>query len=770
MPATVTSPGRDEISTDLIVEGMSCANCARHVQEALSAVPGVATATVSLETSRVRVRWQPGNPVELPALAQAVQAAGYSARPADSEIASTESSNWSPLSGWRFNVLAGSIATAALMAGEWFFDWGMERWFQWVAFGLALPVQAIAGARFYRGAWQQIKLGRSNMDTLVALGSTTAFAYSVWAVFSRAPGHVYFMESCAIITLISAGHWLEARASRQAAGSLRRLLELAPARARRQRGDGSIEEVESADLRTGNLVLLRPGERIPVDGRVVLGEGAVDESMLTGESMPVEKISGHALYAGTLNLNGQLQFEVDATGSNTALARIIVAVERAQSSRAGIQRLADSVSNIFVPVVVLVALATALWWGLAGDSARQAHALLAHLLWPTHVPGTALAAAVLHAAAVLIIACPCAMGLATPVAIMAGTGAASERGILIRDGVALEKAGKISAVLFDKTGTLTMGRFSIAAVEEISGEPGQSALLAASLGAHSNHPLSRAMAEQVAGRLDLQGWRETAGGGVSADWSKSGGLPVHVRLGALRWLAGEGVEDATESAFARNWMEAGATVIGLSVGEKMAGLFALRDTVKPGAAATLEKLRRDGFEIFLVTGDNAKTASSIGRELGLPDTHVFAEVNPAGKAALLRRLQEAGQRVAFVGDGINDAPALEAADLGIAVGRASDIAAEAADIVLLNSDLDAVPEALRLARQTLRIIRQNLFWAFFYNAAAVPLAALGFLNPVVSAVAMGLSDIIVIGNALRLRQRKPPVLTENAASRRLMPK
>jgi len=610
------------------------------------------------------------------------------------------------------------------------------------------------------------------MDTLVALGSTTAFSYSAWALFSGLGVHLYFMEAAAIITLISAGHWMESRVSVRASSALRKLLNLAPRIARRRNSDGSESEVPLAELKTGDLVALRPGDHVPTDGIIVEGESVVDESMLTGESTPVDKTTGSELYAGTSNLNGRLLMRVTATGEETALAHIIAAVQRAQSSRANIQRLGDRVSNVFVPIVVGVALAAGLWWGLGYGSAEHVHDWLGQFLWAAHVPAGPLAAGMIIAAAVLIIACPCAMGLATPAAIMAGSNAAADRGILIRDGVALEKAGQITAVLFDKTGTLTVGRPSVVKVwrnkaaalsgllsvqAEVKTDESFVERLAGSLAQHSTHPVSQAIARMSSKVFEFANWEEVRGAGVKGkvqvlkDQSQSqSGEEAVARLGSLRWLQEAGVDSKEGEAFIDEWSKQGATIVGLSVGKTLYGLFAIKDTLKPGAREVVEQLQRQGLKIWLVTGDNKLTASSIARQLGIEQ--VFADVRPGQKAELVKKLQEQGERVAFAGDGINDAPALEQADLGIAVSRASDVAREAADIILLKSEIEAVPESLGLARATLRTIKQNLFWAFFYNAVGVPLAALGFMSPILCAAAMGLSDLVVIGNALRLRR------------------
>lgn len=771
-----TPPPAVSATSDLRVEGMTCNNCARHVTEAIQSVAGVRSATVTLDPGRASVRWTAGAQDNVSAVVQAVKAAGYEASPIEDASASTQASR----SDWHLNLWLGGLVTVVLILGEWVLKLGLARWFQWLAFVLASVVQMICGAQFYRGAWRQLKLGSSNMDTLVALGSTTAFGYSTWALLTGASGHLYFMEAAAIITLISVGHWIEARVSERASGALKSLLQLAPQTARRIGApttspapssaqfnllktkftaspppDRAVEtEIPVAELRIGDLVALRPGDRVPVDGVVTEGDSAVDEAMLTGESKPVDKSVKSELYAGTVNLNGRLVMRVTATGEATALANIIAAVQRAQTSRADIQRLGDRVSSVFVPVVVVIALAAGLWWGLAPASAGQVHDWLAGFLWTAHPPA-GIAAGFIIAAAVLIIACPCAMGLATPAAIMASANAAAKRGILIRDGVALEKAGTITAIVFDKTGTLTMGKAEVAATALFNVE---TLRVAGALAKNSTHPISQAVANQARGEIRFSEWQEVRGAGVEGNLqlpTPNPQLPAgRMRLGSLRWLQEGGVDLKVAESFIAEWSGQGATIVGFANGDSLAGLFAVSDSLKSGAEEVIGRLHRSGLKTYLLTGDNQLTAASIAKQVGIEPGNIFAEVRPEQKAGFIKQLQAQGERVAFVGDGINDAPALTQADLGIAVGRASDVAREAADIILLKSEIEAVPEALGLARATLRTIKQNLFWAFFYNALGIPLAALGFMSPVLCAAAMGFSDLIVIGNALRLRRWK----------------
>lgn len=759
----------DASTTELLVSGMTCNNCARHVTEAIQSVSGVRSASVALEAGRATVRWS-GSP-DVPAVLTAIAAAGYEAKPLEAD----PNQSGARRSRWQWNLILGLVVTGLLMIGEWIFGFAMTPWFQWLGFVLAGIVQVFCGAQFYRGAWRQLKVGSSNMDTLVALGSTTAFGYSAWALLGGLGGHVYFMEAAAIISLISVGHWVEARVSDKAGGALKSLLNLAPQTARRiqnskleikksegrpvnlktfsfapdarrQTPDAIESEVPVSELQINDRIALRPGDRVPVDGVVLEGGSVVDEAMLTGESIPADKKSGSELLAGTVNLNGRLVMRVTATGESTALAHIIAAVQRAQTSRANIQRLGDRISNVFVPIVVTIALAAGLWWSLAPASANHVHDWLASFLWHAHAPAGA-AAGFIIAAAILIVACPCAMGLATPAAIMAAANSAAKRGILIRDGVALEKAGEVTAVIFDKTGTLTMGKPEVAAENEFKIQNLKFKILAAALARHSTHPVSQAIARISAEKMEVTDWKEIRGAGVEAKIQHPMGK---VRLGSLNWLAESGVDLAAGEKFTSEWSQQGATIIGLASDKSLLGLFAVRDALKVNAKQVVEQLQRQGLKTYLLTGDNSLTAASIAKQVGIAAENVFAEVRPEQKAEFVKKIQATCERVAFVGDGINDAPALTQADLGIAVSRASDVAREAADIILLKSEIEAVPEALGLARATLRTIKQNLFWAFFYNALGVPLAAMGFISPIICAAAMGFSDLIVIGNALRL--------------------
>ena len=749
------------LTTELHVSGMTCNNCARKVTEAAQKNPGVHSVSVSVPTARVSVCWKATDAKNVAELLAAISQVGFAAQ----EIVAEKVGELPPPNRWQWNLIIGLAVTATLMLGEWGFHLMMTEWFRWLSFFLAAVVQVFCGAQFYRGAWRQIKVGQSNMDALVALGSTTAFGFSCWVLFGGNHGHIYFMEAAAIISLISAGHWLEARVSEKAGGALKSLMQLAPQTARRiQKVEGGRQkpattgfdlrtfsftksgienpkseietEVPIAELKIGDRIALRPGDRVPVDGVVLEGESAVDEAMLTGESLPADKNSGNQLFAGTVNLNGRLVMRVIATGESTALAHVIAAVQRAQSSRADIQRLGDRVSSVFVPIIVAIALAAGIFW-FVHSGAEKAFVI---------------------AAGVLIVACPCAMGLATPAAIMASANAAARRGILIRDGVALEKAGKITAIVLDKTGTLTSGELMLAGpwTPNDSKESHQVAqTLAGAIAKPSSHPVSKVLAWFSSEKINFENWKEISGSGVEANLNSENRGKEIIRLGSLPWLQTCGIKISEGQAIIEKWKSEGATLVGLAQGDSLIGMFALRDSLKANAAKVVWQLQQQGFKTYLLTGDNSQTAASIAKQVGIAAENVFAEVRPEQKAEFVKQLQTRGERVAFIGDGINDAPALTQSDLGIAVSRASDIAREAADIIMLNSEIEAVPEALGLARATLRVIKQNLFWAFFYNALGVPLAACGIISPIFCAAAMGVSDLIVIGNALRLlRWRK----------------
>ncbi len=749
------APSISRPRTQLDVEGMTCGNCARHVTDALQATAGVASAFVDLDGAKATVDWTGPDPGPTAALIESLRKAGYPAHERIAAPAGTASPA-PPANPWKASIQIGLPLAAVLGIADWGFGLGMNRVFQWISLVVALGVVWVLGRQFYRGAWNQLRAGGSNMDTLVSLGVTAAMGYSVPALFAGLPGHLFFTETVTLLALVGTGHALEHRMSARAGSALRALLELAPANAWQRDPSGNEREVPVSGLVAGDRIILRPGDRIPVDAQVVEGTSAVDESMLTGESMPVEKSPGTALYTGTTNRSGRLIAAVTATGEGTALARIAEVIRRAQSTRASVQRLADRISAIFVPIVVAIALAAGAWWMLFPESAAAAHALAEGWLWHSHLPESRFAAGIVVACAVLVIACPCAMGLATPVALMAGVNNAARRGILVRDAVALETCGTLDTLIFDKTGTLTEGRPVVVAQTDLSAGDSRGpdaspsiAEMAASMARRSSHPLSVSLARIAPGLLEMEAWTEHPGTGLTGQWQGS-----RLQLGSIASLQAAGIDTTPALAFIEPWLAKGATPVLLAANQRLIGAFALRDPLRPEAAGVVRRLRASGLRVGMLSGDHPKAAAAIAAEAGIDASMVQAGVPPEGKARFLSTLKSSGYRVAFVGDGINDGPALAAADLGIAVARASDVAREAAGLVLLRTDLNAVTDALDLAKATLATIHQNLFWAFFYNAAAVPLAALGLVSPALCAAAMGLSDLVVVGNALRLARRK----------------
>jgi P-type Cu+ transporter len=750
---------RQQTST-LAVGGMTCAACVNRVERALRAVPGVTEASVNLATERATVRHLTGTPPE--ALAEAVRQGGYTVietegdAPGDAEREGRERERLA-LRRRLLTAAAFTVPIVLLDMGTMLVppihDWVMATvpmqtlWM--VLFALATVVQFGPGWRFYRTGWAAARHGSPDMNTLVALGTSAAYGYSTVATF--APGvlpanavHVYFEAAAVIITLVLLGKYMEALAKGRTSEAIRRLVGLQPRTARVERG-GAVVEVPLAEVAVGDVVRVRPGERIPVDGAVTEGTSYVDESMISGEPVPVEKAPGAEVVGGTVNGTGAFAFRATRVGAETVLAQIIRMVEEAQASRPAIQALADRVVAVFVPAVLAVATVTFIAWLLLG-------------------PDPALTFALVAAVSVLIIACPCAMGLATPTSIMVGTGKAAEMGVLFRRGEAIQTLREASVVAFDKTGTLTEGKPRLV---DLLPEPGFEAsevlALAAAVEAHSEHPIARAIGEAAEGRgLTLpsaSGVQAEPGFGVEGT---VGGRRVAV--GAARYLDRLGVTTGgSPPPAALRLASEGKTPVLVAVDGRLAATLAVADPVKPSARAAVRALHAQGLRVAMITGDARGTAEAVAREIGIDE--VLAEVLPAGKAEAVERLQAGGRRVAFVGDGINDAPALARADVGIAIGTGTDVAIESADVVLMRGDLSGVVDALALSRATLRNIRQNLFWAFAYNTALIPVAAgvlypwLGvLLNPMFAAAAMGVSSVFVLGNALRLRGFQPPSL------------
>ncbi|QFS41065.1 heavy metal translocating P-type ATPase [Burkholderia cepacia] len=751
-PAASTAPA----DLELDIDGMTCASCVGRVEKALAAVPGVARVSVNLATERASVHG--AGALDAATLIAAVTTAGYRASLADASSASaTAGADTQPASAAqdpetrkrleaireRDLVIWSAVLSAPLIAPMLVAPFGIHLMPNgWVQLVLASIVQFGFGARFYRAAWHAVKARTGNMDLLVALGTSAAYGLSLWMLLRGTghPGHLYFEASAVIVTLVRFGKWLESRAKRQTTDAIRALNALRPDRARVVE-HGIERDVPLAQVRVGTRVSIRPGERVPVDGRIVSGRSHVDESLITGESLPVPKDDGDPVTAGSINGEGALVVETTAIGAETTLARIIRLVESAQAEKAPIQRLVDRVSEVFVPAILGIAVLTLIGWLIAGAGTETA---------------------ILNAVAVLVIACPCALGLATPAAIMAGTGVAARRGVLIKDAQALELAQRTTVIAFDKTGTLTEGKPSVTAFEAVGVPHDEALALAAAVQRQSDHPLARAVVAahdaDVAARgsavppASAADARAVAGRGVEA---RVGGQLL--ALGSTRWRdeLGIAVPPALD-ARAAELERAGNTISWLMRADAPRALLALiafGDTVKPGARDAITALSARGVASVLVTGDNRGSAAAVAASLGIGEVH--AQVLPDDKARVVAELKRThGGIVAMVGDGINDAPALAAADVGIAMATGTDVAMHTAGITLMRGDPALVADAIDISRRTYRKIQQNLFWAFVYNLVGVPLAALGWLNPVIAGAAMAFSSVSVVTNALLLRRWK----------------
>jgi Cu+-exporting ATPase len=719
-----------ERTLDLALEGMTCAACAARIEKVLNRLPGV-SANVNFAVERARVRYAPDT-VDVQRIIEAVRKAGYAARPIDQTSRAQDETREAEAYGReRTRLIVSAVLTVPFLIQmvTMFGSGGHELMPPWLQLALATPVQFWIGKRFYTGAWHALRGGGANMDVLVALGTTMAYAYSAVVVVLGLPLHVYFEASTAIITLVLMGKLLEIRARSRASAAIEELIKLQPGTAHVVRG-GRTADIAVAEVKVGDVFIVRPGESVPVDGKVLEGESNVNEAMLTGESLPVPKAPGARVFAATLNDRGLLKAEATGVGADTALAAIVRLVEEAQGSKAPIQRLADRISGIFVPVVLAIALVTlALSWWITADAT----------------------ASLIHAVAVLVIACPCALGLATPTAIMVGSGAGARAGILIRNAAALEHAGRIDTLLVDKTGTLTSGEPAVTDIVSFEPHNERDVLkLAASLEFGSEHPLARAILQHAAqlsvSPEPVSAFKAVAGKGVSGVVSD-----VEAALGTSRFMSELGVP-LDRARLSRSQAD-GKTVVVVARAGQAIGLIAIADRVRATSRAAVSALQAMGIEVMMLTGDNAPTAAAIAREVGI--TRYEAEVLPDAKAERVAQLKREHRMVGMVGDGINDAPALAAADVSFAIGAGSDVAITAADVTLMRDDLLSVVDAIRLSRFTLRKIRQNLFFAFFYNVLGIPLAAVGMLNPVIAGAAMALSSVSVVTNSLLLKRWRP---------------
>ena len=714
---------------ELAVSGMTCATCAGRVEKALSAVAGVTRAEVNLATERASVEGMAGvlKPADLIA---AVQRAGYDAELLTGDVERDKA--MVVAEERRFRRQTWRIAAAVALSAPLLLPMFGVMLPAWLQLALATPVQFIIGARFYIAAWKALRAFTGNMDLLVSLGTSAAYFYSLYLMLAGPPGtHLYFEAAAVVIALILVGKWLEARAKRSTTAAIQALMSLRPDKARVER-DGVEIEVPVAAVAVGDVVVVRPGETLPVDGIVIGGDSEVDESLLTGESLPVGKTSGDDVTGGSINGSGLLRIETTAVGAQSTLSRIIALVENAQAKKPPVQRLVDRVAAIFVPVVVGVALVAFLgWWLIAGN----------------------VTAGVIAAVAVMVIACPCSLGLATPTALMVGTGAAAKAGILIRDAEALERAHKLDTVILDKTGTVTEGKPAVTDIVPNGISEAHLLTLAAAAQKGSEHPLARAVLAKAEGIAlpPLAAFQSHAGMGLTAMVDGR-----RIAIGNRRLMQEKGVRTDTMEARAVRLEAQGRTVMwiaALDTATSLLGLIAVADPLKPTAAAAVRHLHAIGIETVLLTGDNERTATAVASQLGI--RRVLAGVLPTEKAAEVQRLQAEGRHVGMVGDGVNDAPALAVADIGIAMGNGADVAMQTAGITLMRGDPLLIGDAIAVSRATYTKIRQGLFWAFIYNVIGMPAAALGVLSPVIAGAAMALSSVSVVTNALLLRRWRP---------------